>query len=598
MTSNIRQPRDASHDFDETDSSPSAHEATLTISNVATGDAISIPTIVFVASGDDIGDGDQEGSDVIASILSAEPSIRAAELVELTATDGTMIYYPSVVSVDIGDVFYLRERDSGENGVIVQVINKETASYPQVESKVLWRLLTAVRGHQLQRAHHEPAEVIDQFLMARFKVRASIVSGEWQGAEGRIVTRNVDIFAIDPRVLLKNVLTHDTNTSIYLGEFKNERIMFSGEGFDKINLVTGMKGAGKSHITKGIVDESRRRGMTAVVFDINDEYAELPGATVLRPGNNLKFRMDRVMPNSILEVIGRLAPFAERTSFAARAGIPRIIRDRTAEGKYPDIAFLKKQANTVFTDKASFVDNMISSYNQSLDMLDRFDLFASAQEAADEDQAMKRGVVSTGSTLSSALYDLDKANEAGVLVFSIGGLVPGVQISVVKLVLDTLESICKRQAQWAMADSTHLPIYPTVYFEEAHMYMDPNDINEIIPLIRHLGMNLFFVTNTPCDLPDSVFRLLDNMIVTRLLNERDINQLATCGLADKGTIENFARQLPDRTALLLSGKDRTTKGFPLVFSVRDFGLPASGVTRSMWRYLASSSSNDGDARDE
>ena len=117
------------------------------------------------------------------------------------------------------------------------------------------------------------------------------------------------------------------------------------------------------------------------------------------------------------------------------------------------------------------------------------------------------------------------------------------------------------------------------------MYMDEHDINELIPLIRHLGMNLFFITNTPGNLPDSVFRLLDNLFMSRMLNEADIKRVVACGLADKETIESFAPELPEHHALVLSAKDGVTSNFPLVFKVRDFRLLRSGVTRSMWRAL-------------
>ena len=95
-------------------------------------------------------------------------------------------------------------------------------------------------------------------------------------------------------------------------------------------------------------------------------------------------------------------------------------------------------------------------------------------------------------------------------------------------------------------------------------------------------MNVFFITNTPAALPDSVFRLIDNLIMTRILNKRDIDQVKNCGLTDANTIQGFASNLKEYHALLLSGQKGATKNFPLVFRVRDFKLPASGETRSMW----------------
>jgi hypothetical protein len=141
------------------------------------------------------------------SSLSPEPALEFAQMVELEGGEGAILYYPKPVDpFDIGDVLYLRERDSGENGLIVQAIEKGTANYPQAGSKALFRLMASVRGFQLQRSHHEPPETIDQFLSLQFKVRAAIVNSHWSEHEGRIVTRNVDIFRVSPQFLIENVV--------------------------------------------------------------------------------------------------------------------------------------------------------------------------------------------------------------------------------------------------------------------------------------------------------------------------------------------------------------------------------------------------------
>jgi hypothetical protein len=325
--------------------------------------------------------------------------------------------------------------------------------------------------------------------------------------------------------------------------------------------------------------------MSAVVFDINGEYDKLPGATVFKPGSNLKFRLDRIEPRSFLEVIRLLAPFAERTAFPATAAMRKLFEDRKTTKKPLDIQFLKDQVDIVFAGDRPYVENMRASYRQSLEILETFNLFATRREILDEDKAIRQGLTTSATTLSSTFYNLDQQQQAGVVVFTIGGQLPGLQRTIVKLVCDGLKNICDRQSKEAEKNLTHTPIYPTVFFEEAHMYMDEQDINELIPLIRHLGMNLFFITNTPGNLPDSVFRLLDNLFMNRMLNEADIKRVVSCGLADKETIESFAPELPEFHALILSAKDGVTRNFPLVFKVRDFGLPLSGVTRSMWRAL-------------
>jgi hypothetical protein len=335
--------------------------------------------------------------------------------------------------------------------------------------------------------------------------------------------------------------------------------------------------------------------MPAVVFDINDEYSTLPGAVVFRVGENLKFRLDRVKPRSFLEIIQMISPFGERTVFSVAARMPGIFSARIEKEEPLDIAFLRSQSDVIFTGRGEAVANMRASYERSLNTIESIGLFATRSEIEAEDAEIKQwrknrkpaadDQPASAISLRSAFYDMDQRADAGIVVFSIGGQLPDVQRAIVKLARDTLIDICNRQTEARKNDQSHIPIYPTVVFEEAHMYMDNRDINELIPLIRHLGMNLFFVTNTPGELPDSVFRLLDNLIMTRMVNEADIRRVAACGLVDRETIEDFATVLPEYHALLLSAREGVTRNFPLVFKVRDFQLPRSGETRS-WRVLS------------
>ncbi|WP_161569233.1 ATP-binding protein [Candidatus Oscillochloris fontis] len=522
------------------------------------------------------------------SPLATGDALSVAELVELAAGTGTLLYYPVAVPVTIGDVFYLRERQQPqtENGLIIQVIRIETAAYAQVDQKVLWRLLTSVRAQELHRVHHEPPEVIDQFLVATIKVRAAIVNGVWTPFGGQAVTRNVDIFLIDPQRLTDNILRTNPRANLFLGTFKQQPVTFSGRGLDKVNLITGMKGSGKSHLAKAIIDGQRQCRMSTVVIDINQEYRGLPNTTVFRVGDNLRFRLDRVEPGTFAKIIRHLAPFAERTDTVAIPAIYRFFRERLRAGtaNQLDIDSMIQQDTQVFPGSEAYLKNMRASYRQSLETLATYNLFSTGNENIAEDQRLRQP--NAPATLTSTFYELDQLGQAGVVVFEIGGQPREVQEVVVDLVIDGLKALCQRQYDKYRKDKTIVPVYPTVMFEEAHMYMDDQTINDLIPVIRHLGMNLFFVTNTPGELPDSVFRLLDNLFLTRMVNEDDIGHIAGCGLTDKDTIKDFAPQIPKYHALALSSTSGVTSNFPFLFEVDPFKhLPSSGETRSMWEVL-------------
>lgn len=562
-----------------------------------TPQGFTLPTIRFPQQGDNSVLTPPAPPSPPRSPLASGDALSATELIELSAGTGALLYYPVEIPVAIGDVFYFRERQQPqtENGLVVQVIRIETASYAQVEQKVLWRLLTAVRAQQLQRVHHEPPEVIDQFLVATFKVRAAIVNSIWTTFGGQAVTRNVDIFLIDPQKLIESILKPNSHTNLFLGNFKEQPVRFSGRGLDKVNLITGMKGSGKSHLAKAIIDGQRQRGMSTIVIDINQEYHKLPQASVFRIGENLRFRLDRIQASTFAKIIRRLAPLAERTDDVAIPAIYQIFAQHHSAGtaKNLDLDVLKDYDTQIFSGTETYLKNMRASYRQSLDTLAGYNIFSTANENAIEDanNRQNKGITHQHQTtdapsLKTIFYEMDQRQEAGIIVFEIGGQPREVQEAVVDLIIDNLKAICQRQFERFQKDKRAIPIYPTIMFEEAHMYMDEQTINDLIPVIRHLGMNLFFVTNTPGELPDSVFRLLDNLFLTRMVNEDDIGRISGCGLTDKETINDFAPQIPQYHALILSSSSGVTSNFPLLFKVDPFEhLPSSGVTRSMWEAL-------------
>jgi hypothetical protein len=117
----------------------------------------------------------------VRSSISRSEALQYTQLVELADGQGSILFYPKQVELEVGDVLFLRERlperssendkenaeipdQDEENGVIVQIISLGTASYPQAITKALFRLMVSVRASVLERSHNEPPEVIDEFL--------------------------------------------------------------------------------------------------------------------------------------------------------------------------------------------------------------------------------------------------------------------------------------------------------------------------------------------------------------------------------------------------------------------------------------------------
>jgi hypothetical protein len=283
-----------------------------------------------------------------------------------------------------------------------------------------------------------------------------------------------------------------SNLYLNLGDYKGESLNVYGGGFEKVNLITGMKGGGKSHITKGIISEGILSNMSAVVFDINNEYDKLPNVLPLKPGENLKFRLDYMESETFVRMMDRLNPSFGQTATApiAYAKLPGIIKARKDAKHIPDMEFLRKASAQIITGNSPPEKNMQYAYERAIEVIESSHLIMSEAEARAEDdfirERMKGHSIPFPEIISiRSAFNNMFGGQPQVLTFQIGGLLTVFQKVIVSLVVDHLKEACNTQAKNFLAHNQQFPIYPTVFFEEAHMYMDTRDIDDLIPLIRH-----------------------------------------------------------------------------------------------------------------
>ena len=90
---------------------------------------------------------------------------------------------------------------------------------------------------------------------------------------------------------------------MHLGQtLRGEPFFIEGHYLEKVNVITGVKGAGKSYLSKVVLLELINAGAPCIVFDLNKEYIHLPkhdvdphtgavrtkGIIHLKAGENLK----------------------------------------------------------------------------------------------------------------------------------------------------------------------------------------------------------------------------------------------------------------------------------------------------------------------
>lgn len=334
-------------------------------------------------------------------------------------------------------------------------------------------------------------------------------------------------------------------------------VPIGAERLDKITVVAAAKGRGKSHWMKIVLTRFAERGVGGVVFDVNAEYGGLPGAHVLRWGENFFPRLGQAGAGMLLGVIRDLYPASPgsptESVLETRARV--LFAGQRQVGAEVTVGWLRQQG---WSGGGDLVERAIQSRLRQIDAMNLF-----WREDAPHDAY-------------SDLWALHEETTRGCpLVFDLSHLLSRQQATLVKAVIRHIEAVCRRERE------TGRGAYPVAVFEEAHEYLNERAIEGIVGRVRHLGLSEFFVTLNPAGIPPMVLRAADNIVTLGLSHADDIKALSRTTLLDQESLESLASRIPTHHALLVGN---LTGGYPVLAVVDDLpaDVPRSGETRSTW----------------
>jgi hypothetical protein len=221
-----------------------------------------------------------------------------------------LIFNPREEDLRVGETLRIQDRNSGE-GLVVQVVAFRMVTYPSLIQEQLQlaignaqalspEILTYLSEAQDSLQELEPSEVRN-LKVAISKIR-KLTGHRWDQWDGWIPTRDVEVNRISDQELFDNCID-DLSNPLHLGEtLRGQPFTIEGHYLEKVNVITGVKGSGKSHLSKVILLELIKAGAPCVVFDLNKEYIHLPphdvdmlsgqvrrrGILHLKAGENLK----------------------------------------------------------------------------------------------------------------------------------------------------------------------------------------------------------------------------------------------------------------------------------------------------------------------
>ena len=318
----------------------------------------------------------------------------------------------------------------------------------------------------------------------------------------------------------------------------------------RLNIITGRKGTGKSHLSKLMVTTLVNHGAPVVVLDVNGEYVNLgrshdstapasPRILPLMPGVNLRFSLDKIGLNTFLGILVHALSLPDNSSRV----FARIWHQLEQQNALTMNALGSAIANSDCHE--SIKDALQARFNT----LDDSGIFTNDHKAA------------------LNLDEIFRTQDSGIaLVINMKNQPAILRRITVELFINKLTDLLSSQRLKALF----------LFAEEAHLYLRETYWDDIVTRMRHLGLFATFITNQPDTIEGGIYRQADNIFLFNFSNEHDLEIVSKVAKLDGDTIRMIVRELPPQRCLAIGD---LVGNFPMVINVRPLEVQTLGATR-------------------
>jgi DNA helicase HerA-like ATPase len=450
--------------------------------------------------------------------------------------------------VQKGDYFVI-EDPAQSRGLLVQAIDLQYANVPGVLEDILRDVMT---DGELSGEDVDPLNISSQVdalkdtRLAVCKIRGTIAQdGSLSPGSSWLPSRTsskIRPFAVN------RLIMNGGKMPVKLGHNDGEPISVDASGLDGgLNIITGRKGSGKSHLAKLLLLSMAGWGAPCIVLDVNGEYINLHKSkdgrqssarlTVLAPRSGLNFSMAKLGLRTVAGVLSHALDLPATSS---------------------------KVFTTIWKDLESRGDLTLPTVIQAVQSWSCHD---SVREALTSrlQVLMESGLFDEANPLTEERI-LHTIEGGGILVVNLKNQSQIVRRILVEIFLGELTKILS--SNWLKA--------AFLFAEEAHLYLRDTYWDDIVTRMRHIGLFTTFITNQPDTVQEAIYRQADNVFIFNFTNEHDIEAIGKVAKADSDTIRYLVRGIPTRRCLLLGN---VVKDLPLMVDVEQLDVRTMGETR-------------------
>ena len=450
--------------------------------------------------------------------------------------------------VQKGDYFVI-EDPAQSRGLLVQAIDLQYANVPGVLEDILRDVMT---DGELSGEDVDPLNISSQVdalkdtRLAVCKIRGTIAQdGSLSPSTSWLPSRTAS--KIRPYAV-NRLIMNGGKMPVKLGHNDGEPISVDASGLDGgLNIITGRKGSGKSHLAKLLLLSMAGWGAPCIVLDVNGEYINLHKSkegrqssarlTVLAPRSGLNFSMSKLGLRTVAGVLSHALDLPATSSKV----FTTIWKDLEARGDLTLPTVIQA------VQSWSCHDSVREALTSRLQVLMESGLFDEANPLTEE----------------RILHTIEGG---GVLVVNLKNQSQIVRRILVEIFLGELTKILS--SNWLKA--------AFLFAEEAHLYLRDTYWDDIVTRMRHIGLFTTFITNQPDTVQEAIYRQADNVFIFNFTNEHDIEAIGKVAKSDSDTIRYLVRGIPTRRCLLLGN---VVKDLPMMVDVEQLDVRTMGETR-------------------
>ncbi|MGA3192872.1 MAG: ATP-binding protein [Candidatus Bathyarchaeia archaeon] len=478
---------------------------------------------------------------------------------KLYKKEGNAIYVLSFPNetVEKGD-YLLVQDDEARRALIAQVIDVQFAAVPGVLEELLRSLPDG--GEMLQGEDVDPLEIaphityIQDASLLICKIRATVENDNLNPTSSWLPSRSQSTIKKLPISTLLKLAKISGKLPIVLGAMKDSSLLtIDASSLDgRLNIITGKKETGKSHLSKLLMINLLNYKATVVVFDLNGEYLSLGIASdgkrninhdkihVLTPSQNFKVALKQL---SLHVLLGILVHALHLPGTSARE-FRRIWKE------------LKQRDSLTLHELGEAIRNCNCNQHVRDALFSRYHTLVNSGFFTDN--------VAEAALLEESL--LKASEEGGAIVINLRNTSTIDRQIVVEHILGRLvESL----TNWKLK-----AVF--LFAEEAHLYLRETYWDDIVTRMRHFGIFTTFITNQPDTIRENIYRQADNIFLFNFTNEHDLDVVSRASRVDAETVRSIARDLPPHNCLVLG---KAVRDFPIVARIKAMDVKTMGETR-------------------